>query len=247
MIVAHRGERDGIHVKENTIAAFDPAVAAGVGAIEFDVRYTADNEPVVIHDADLGRVFGLPDRVAKLSWPALHERAPAIPHLADVIDRYASQAHLMIELKTRGSKLAENRLRELLAPLTPITDYHVLSLTPALFEALPDLPARACVPVAKGNWASIRRWSREHACGGLAGPFLLIRDHDIVASRREQVWLGSGFINRRGLLLREIGRGIPWLFTDRPVALQRVLDHARERAGTPGVNRPADGRDSAPR
>ncbi|HET7313081.1 glycerophosphodiester phosphodiesterase [Salinisphaera sp.] len=229
-IVAHRGERHEVRAKENTLAAFDPVVAAGVHTIEFDVRYTADDEPVVIHDRDLARVFGRSDRVDALSWSMLRARAPEVPHLGQIIERYAHRAHLMIELKTRGSARAEARLRDCLDELAPCDDYHVLSLDPYRFEALTDLPAAAHIAVAKANWKAIRAWSRQHACGGVAGPFIFIHRGDIQAARRENRLIGSGFISRRGLLLREIGRGIPWIFTNRPLALQRMLDRARAGA-----------------
>lgn len=40
---------------ENTLMAFETARAVGVNAVEFDVRVTADDEFVVIHDASTGR------------------------------------------------------------------------------------------------------------------------------------------------------------------------------------------------
>ncbi|AWN17646.1 glycerophosphodiester phosphodiesterase [Salinisphaera sp. LB1] len=230
LIVAHRGARDDVHVKENTLAAFDLAVQAGVRAIEFDIRYTADDEPVVVHDADLSRVFGRPERIDELTWPALRACAPELPHLAEIIERYGDRAHLMIELKTRGSTRAETRMHEQLAGLTAGDDYHILALDPALFDAVADLPANARVPVAKSNWRAIRAWSRRHDCGGIAGPYLFIRRADIRASQRHNRLIGSGFVSRRGLLEREIGRGIPWIFTNQPVALQHMLEQARARS-----------------
>ncbi|MGB7756006.1 MAG: glycerophosphodiester phosphodiesterase family protein [Salinisphaera sp.] len=230
VIVAHRGERDDVHVKENTMTAFDAALAAGVGAIEFDVRFTADDEPVVVHDADLSRVFGLPDQIDRLTWAALRARAPELPHLAEMIERYGDRAHLMIELKTRGSIRAEARMRDQLSGLSPGNDYHVLALDPTLFDAVTGLPAKALVPVAKSNWRAIRAWSRTHDCGGLAGPYVFIRRADILDSKRDDSLIGSGFISRRGLLEREIGRDISWIFTNRPVALQAMLERARDRS-----------------
>jgi glycerophosphoryl diester phosphodiesterase len=57
LIVAHRGS--SAHAPENTLAAFELAVAGGAEGIEFDVRLTRDREAVVIHDADLKRTgFG---------------------------------------------------------------------------------------------------------------------------------------------------------------------------------------------
>ncbi|MGD8430305.1 MAG: glycerophosphodiester phosphodiesterase family protein [Ectothiorhodospiraceae bacterium] len=55
-LVAHRGER--AHFPENTVPALLGAVRAGAAAVEFDIRFTADGEPVLCHDADLSRICG---------------------------------------------------------------------------------------------------------------------------------------------------------------------------------------------
>jgi glycerophosphoryl diester phosphodiesterase len=52
-VVAHRG--DSAHAPENTMAAFERAVALGVDALEFDVRLSADGVAVVHHDPTLER------------------------------------------------------------------------------------------------------------------------------------------------------------------------------------------------
>jgi glycerophosphoryl diester phosphodiesterase len=51
--VAPRGA--AAEAPENTVAAFEAAVAAGAGAVEFDVRVTADGRAVVMHDATVDR------------------------------------------------------------------------------------------------------------------------------------------------------------------------------------------------
>ena len=228
-IVSHRGERDGRHVCENTIAAFDPAVAAGVPAIEFDVRYTRDDEPVVVHDADLKRVFGRSDVVADSPWSALRAAEPRLPHLASVLERYAGRAHLMIELKTRGSERAETRLAELLAPLAPVRDFHLLSLDTTLFEDATTLPQRCHLPVAKLNLPALFDWARTHDCAGLAGPFALLRGRHIETLHARRALIGSGFVSTPAMCLREIGRGVEWIFTNHAARLQRGLDAARAR------------------
>ncbi len=53
LIVAHRGA--SIEEAENTLEAFDLAVGVGAGAVEFDVRITADGHAVVMHDPTLDR------------------------------------------------------------------------------------------------------------------------------------------------------------------------------------------------
>jgi len=52
-VTAHRGFSG--QYPENTLVAFEKAVALGVDIVEFDVRETADNELVVIHDATVDR------------------------------------------------------------------------------------------------------------------------------------------------------------------------------------------------
>jgi glycerophosphoryl diester phosphodiesterase len=53
LVVAHRG--NSAHEAENTIPAFESAVAAGADVVEFDVRMTADDVAVVMHDPDVSR------------------------------------------------------------------------------------------------------------------------------------------------------------------------------------------------
>jgi glycerophosphoryl diester phosphodiesterase len=52
-VIAHRGG-SGLR-PENTMAAFDHAIALGVDAIECDVRLSCDGEVVTLHDATLDR------------------------------------------------------------------------------------------------------------------------------------------------------------------------------------------------
>src|SRR2546428_12568771 len=52
-VMAHRGA--SVAEAENTLAAFEAALAAGAEAIEFDVRLTSDGVPVVMHDARVDR------------------------------------------------------------------------------------------------------------------------------------------------------------------------------------------------
>ena len=230
VIVAHRGERDGKQIIENTLAAFDPVVAAGVGAIEFDIRYTRDDEPVVHHDATLARTFGIDAAIADLSWAELQQEAPAVAHLNTMIARYARRAVLMIELKERGTPVAERRLHAALRDLVPVRDYRFLSLVPDLFDAVADTPAAARIIVAKTNWRDIRTWSKQHPCGGIAGPFLFIRQADIDALTADNGFIGSGFLTQRSALMHEIARGVPWIFTNKPIALQGMLDAALSNA-----------------
>ena len=54
--IAHRGWRQ--HYPENTLIAFQQALAAGALNIELDVQLSADGVPFVFHDANLDRMCG---------------------------------------------------------------------------------------------------------------------------------------------------------------------------------------------
>lgn len=53
LVMAHRG--GAAEAPENTMIAFERAVALGVDVLEMDVQWSADGVPVVIHDATLDR------------------------------------------------------------------------------------------------------------------------------------------------------------------------------------------------
>ena len=65
LIIGHRGA--SAHAPENTLAAFQMAIDAGVDGVEFDVQLAKDGVPVVIHDATLKRTGGQKDAVADLT------------------------------------------------------------------------------------------------------------------------------------------------------------------------------------
>ncbi len=56
-LIAHRGYSQSY--PENTLIALEAALKAGAQYVEFDVRFTADDVPVVFHDSELERVTGV--------------------------------------------------------------------------------------------------------------------------------------------------------------------------------------------
>ena len=65
LIIAHRGS--SAVAPENTLAAFNRALADGADGIELDVRLSRDGVPVVIHDATLKRTSGSARAVADMT------------------------------------------------------------------------------------------------------------------------------------------------------------------------------------
>lgn len=122
LIVAHRGA-SSTH-PENTLPAFDAAIALGAHAIELDVRLSADGVPVVMHDADVARTTdgtGLvheltSDQLAALNAGTAEEPTP-VPRLAEVLVLASGRAGVAVEIKNNpgdpGFQLDGERVVEL--------------------------------------------------------------------------------------------------------------------------------------
>ncbi|MET9020133.1 glycerophosphodiester phosphodiesterase [Actinopolymorpha sp. NPDC004070] len=67
--IAHRGEPRGN--RENTLPAIEAAVAAGADMVEIDLRLTADDRLVVLHDPTLERLWDDPRPVSSVSFADL--------------------------------------------------------------------------------------------------------------------------------------------------------------------------------
>jgi len=111
VIIAHRGA--SAYYPENTMAAFEGAVAMDAGMIELDVLMSKDGVPVVFHDALLdahtngtGFVSDYPiDELKKLdagSWFDEKFEGEQIPTLEQVLQFAAGRIALNIEIKTEA-------------------------------------------------------------------------------------------------------------------------------------------------
>ncbi len=113
-IVAHRGYRQ--KYPENTLAAFQAAVEAGVSMIELDVNFSRDRKVVVIHDATLERTTDghgavSDNTMAELkkldagSWFDPRFADQHLPELSEVLDLVIGRAMVNIEIKAHAYEL----------------------------------------------------------------------------------------------------------------------------------------------
>ena len=228
-IISHRGEHLGTSITENTIPAFSRAAAAGVWGIEMDLQWTGDGEPVVIHDADLYRLYGVRRKIGAYSFAALRRQFPAIPTLAEVVERYGGKMHLMIEIKTAPKPASAGRpfrLQEILEHLTPASDYHLLSLRPERLCTLTGVPESACVAVTGRLPHGLSRWVLNRRWGGLCGHYALIGNRLIRRHHARGQKIGIGYARSRNSLFRELNRGVDWIFTNHANALRGILERA---------------------
>ena len=103
LIIGHRGA--SAVALENTMPAFEAAVAAGADGIEFDVHLSRDGVPVIIHDETLTRTHGLRRRVVDLSADELREIG--VPSLRQLFELMVQNDMLLcLEIKGRSPELA---------------------------------------------------------------------------------------------------------------------------------------------
>lgn len=106
---AHRGLHDK-NVPENSLRAFELAAERGLG-IELDIQLSKDGEVMVVHDFDLRRVAGRPEKVRDLTAKELSEvsllgTGDGIPTLAQVLEVVDGRVPLIVEIKIPGFDLS---------------------------------------------------------------------------------------------------------------------------------------------
>jgi glycerophosphoryl diester phosphodiesterase len=104
--IAHRGA--SAHAPENTLEAFHLGFKMSAQGAEFDVHLCKSGEPVVIHDKSLKRTHGLDVRVADLTLKELQKHN--VPSLAEVIESFAKDYTLFIELKDKAAVIPTGKL-----------------------------------------------------------------------------------------------------------------------------------------
>lgn len=112
LVIAHRGA--SAIAPENTLPAFEQAVALGADGIELDAKLTRDGTAIAFHDPTLRRTTGLDGRPGDRDWEALKQadagrwKGPAfrgirIPTLNEVFEAVGAKALINIELSDYGS------------------------------------------------------------------------------------------------------------------------------------------------
>ena len=104
-MVAHRGA--SAHEAENTLPAFEAAIAAGADVVELDVRMTADDVAVVMHDADVSRTTDGTGLVRDLALADLKELrirtadggGTEVPTLEEALVCLSGRAAVDVEIK----------------------------------------------------------------------------------------------------------------------------------------------------
>lgn len=233
-ITAHRGS--AFKAPENTLSAIKQAIDDGADYIEIDIRMTADGVPVLWHDTDMKRVFGLDGKISDISLEEARTRDagswfdPAfsgeqIATLEDVITTTRGKARLYVDIKPD--------------PDTP-------ALTREVVRLLQEMDAVEGTVIAAAEWYVLEEARRlEPALKTtllaqfIVGP-LWEQRFDILGLRQNRVTsaavaqahrsgneLHVWTVNDPDAMSRFIDMGVDNIITDRPDILAALLEYRR--------------------
>lgn len=151
LLLGHRGARD--YAPENTLAAFDLALAHGVEGFEFDVRATRSKQSIVCHDHKFNRMV-----VRKSTLEQIHAKCTAEgkpPCLEDVLELYSRKAFLNIEVKVRGM---EQVVFQAVKRFPPQRGYFISSFLPSVVRKLHALDSSLILGAISKSYWHLRRW-----------------------------------------------------------------------------------------
>lgn len=214
-VIAHRGaSADEV---ENTLPAFERAIAVGADYVELDVQCSADGELVVFHDLDLDRLTPLRGPLRRR--PLAELREIGIPTLEEVVEVTRGRIPLMAELKSAHLY----RRHELPARVVALLgrDDVVLSFERrALLDALRVRPSlRVLQHVGYGT--SIRAAARYAWAVGFHDPRVTRRG--LARARALGLETTVYTVNDPARMRELAALGVSGIFSDRPALLRQTL------------------------
>ncbi len=255
-VIAHRGY--SAIAPENTLAAFQAAIAAGADAIEFDVRLTRDGQPVIMHDATVDRTTNGRGAVAALTLAQIRalsanrrfaprfagERVPTLDEvLALARGRVMALAELKDPDRTRLPRLlADALVRHDMAQRTLVISFHAASLRRFRKEA-PGVPiGRLALPYAPPG----RRALQVHADAAL-GFFGALDRRTVRTAQAAGLEVYGWTVNDPLALARIAGLGVDGIISDDVAAARAAVTRASGLPPRPRARpRSSSGSSSAP-
>ncbi len=234
--VAHRGNPTA--APENTIPAFESAVALGVDMIEFDVHRLADGALVVMHDDTVDRCTDGSGPLERMtlaqvkaldagSWLDPHFAGMQVPTLTETITAIPAPIQMNVHLKT--VRLEDNsfemsvldELHEAGVLDRVLLVHHHLPSFERLRVTAPELPYCLLPPVSDG--LEYIRCARAEGFGILQPGREMLSQEFCDAVHEKGMHANVFYADTREDMERFIGWGIDGILTNDPALLKEVL------------------------
>jgi glycerophosphoryl diester phosphodiesterase len=241
-VVAHRGCSE--EAPENTLPAFERAIAGGIEIVECDVHLSRDGVPVVIHDATLDRTTDARGAVAERDWSELAAVGAGyasrfgetfsdttLPSLEQLLDLCRGRCEVMIEIKraavgARGGGIEEAVLSALRRAGAEDAAM-VISMDPRALRRVaamaPGLPRGLVFP--RRAWRRLVERTVAVDAGWLIASSAYLRRSPKVVGRALAAGLrvGAYVVNEESLLERLVRIGVDSIASDRPLRMAAAL------------------------
>jgi glycerophosphoryl diester phosphodiesterase len=215
IVIAHRGA--SWDERENTLPAFERAIAVGADFVELDVQAADDGTLVVFHDLDLDRLTPLAGPLRRR--PLAELREVGIPTLEEVLELTRGRIGVMAELKSAWL-YRRHGIAPRTAKLVDAGDV-VVSFEPrALLEARRVRP-RLRVLQHVGFGVSVRR-----AAGyawGVGFHDRRLTQRALARARKLALFTAVYTVNEPNRMRELAELGVDGIFSDRPDLLRETL------------------------
>lgn len=235
-IVAHRGA--SAERPENTLPAFELAIAQGADVIECDVRRTADGHLVVMYDETLDRTT---DGTGPLRQRTLDEvRAldagggARVPLLEEVLELARGRVRVNVDLKEADlpeDAVATVRRLDMLDGVT------FISFLPEVWDEIDRLsPESPVVHLVRSAAAlagmAMGEVGTQSVSAGIGMPYGLVSPEIVENMRRHGYGVFAWTVDDEAEMRRLIDCGVNGIVTNRPAAAVEVV---RQVAGAGGA------------
>lgn len=240
IIYAHRG--DSVHAPENTLAAFKSAIKCGASAVEFDVKLSADDQVIIIHDQTVNRTTNGSGNIRNLSLSEIKKidaggyfseqfRGEKIPTLEEAFQEVGEQLFMNIELTnyvTPGDNLVEKvagLIRKYnMEKRVVFSSFYPINLKKA-FSYFPDIPRSLLTWAGWLGWWGRKLGYRRSLYQGVNPAFedvnsqMIDRAHHL--GRRIQPYTVDDPVE----IIKLVKLGVDGIFTNDPELAMKSIGH----------------------
>jgi len=218
----HRGASG--HTPENTLLAFQTAMAMGADGIECDIRESRDGKMVIFHDTNLMRIAGKSTPIRQLAFSEIQKMnagdGESIPELKELIKNTPNNFLLNLEIKeVRPEKLLAEVYRHHAQHRVLISSFHAEILI--RIRSLDSAIAIGYL-VNKNGESAIYKKANAMKAEALHFSRRLITEEKIARVHNEGFFVYAYTVDSPNQMTRFMNMGIDGLFTNYPDRLSRV-------------------------
>jgi len=243
--IAHRGGKRV--APEETIPAYQDAVAVGVDVLEMDLHATSDGVIVLMHDSDVERTTDGEGAIKEMTFAELREldagydfttdggetypyrgQGVVVPSLEEVLDAYGD-LYFIMELKQASPSIVDAVLE--LLERKGVTERVILaSATDGTIEEVREKKPEVFTSLALGEMITLITMEPEDLenysppARFLHPPSESVEPEFMELARRFDFKVHAWTVNDRETMERLINLGVEGIMTDDPAGLEEVID-----------------------